>query len=161
MGWGPRHFITILPILFLPFATNLPYVRENIKLRFLAIILGLYGFLLSLSSIISNWHFRMAYAFQNNPLGDDLFVWSLWQNQSMDMLKAAFGNISRLFIRQPPDIVQGASNINNHTSNTINIWLNTFLFAGIPWYVLFFLSTPFFFLIYWSARNILSSDTEV
>lgn len=160
-GWGPRHLITILPVLFFPFATNITYVWGNVKLRFLAIILGLYGFLLSLSSIISNWHFRIAYAFQNKLLGDDLFVWSLWQNQSIDMLKAAFSNILRLFIRQPPDIVKGASNINNYTSNTLNIWLNTFWFLGMPWYVVFFFATSFLLLIYWSAKNILSSDTEV
>lgn len=160
-GWGPRHFITILPILFLPFAVNITYVQKNIKLKFFAVILGLYGFLLSLSSIISNWHFRMAYASQNSLLGDDLFVWSLGQNQSVDMLKAAFNNILRLFIRQPPDIVQGASEINNYASNTLNIWLNTFWFSGMPWYIVFFFVIFFLFLIYWSARNILSSNTEV
>lgn len=156
-GWGPRHFITILPILFLPFAVNLEYVQQKLALKISTVVLASFGFILSLSSIISNWHFRMAYAREQNLLSDQLFVWSFWNSQSLDMIKAAVGNLVRIFTHAPMiTIATEYSELNEYASSTINVWYNSFIYSGIPWYFVVLLVIPLLLLMYWSLRNILN-----
>ena len=157
-GWGPRHFITILPILFLPFATNLEYLFQKKSLKISTIFLGSFGFILSLCSIISNWHFRMMYADQRGLTGDNVFIWGFWNSQSVDMLKGAFGNIVRIITHAPIIIITKTySEANEYASSTINLWPNSFIYAGIPWYVALILVIPLLILIYSSVKNIFSS----
>lgn len=159
-GWGPRHFITILPLLFLPFAVNLEYVLSQTALKISASLLGSFGFILTLSSIISNWHFRMVYARQHRMLKDEIFVWGFWNSQSVDMLKAALGNIVRILTHGPILRVKNIySEANEYASSTVNIWQNSFIYAGIPWYVVMLLVIPLVVLMYLSTRNIFSSES--
>jgi hypothetical protein len=153
-GWGPRHFISILPILFLPFAVNLEYVLKKTALKISAIILASFGFILELSSIISNWHFRLMYA-QQRGLDDTKFIWGLWDSQSIDMLKGAFGNIMRLLTHAPIITVKNYSEANNYASSTINVWVNSFIYANVPWYAAVLLMIPLIVLMYLSIRNII------
>ena len=120
------------------------------------LIFGVFGFLLSISSIISNWHFRMSYAFQQGMLKDEVFVWSLWNNQSMDMIKAGLMNVIRIFNHLPNIKVVGTSLENEYASNSLNIWLNSFLFAGVPWYFVTSLGLFMVGLMVWSIKQILS-----
>lgn len=160
-GWGPRHFITILPILFLPFSVNFEYILTKVSLRFAAIFLGCFGFILELFSMISNWHFRMMYAREMNLISDDIFIWGFWNSQSVDMLKAGFGNIVRILTHTPSIIIKDSySEANEYVSSTINLWANSFIYVGVPWYVVIILLTPLLFLIYWSAGNILRSQSS-
>ncbi len=155
-GWGPRHFVTILPLVFLPLAVNLEYVCRKTALRICAVILGSFGFILALSSIISNWHFRMMYAYERGILRDDIFIWGFWDSQPIDMLKGAFGNIVRVITHAPIiTIKQTYSQANEYASSTINVWYNSLVYAGIPWYVVVILVVPLLMLMYVAARNIL------
>jgi hypothetical protein len=155
-GWGPRHFITILPILFLPFAVNLEYILKRTALKIFAIFLASFGFILALSSIISNWLFRIVYARQRGLLSDDVFIWGFWNSQPMDMLKGAFGNIVGILTNAPiiTITIDSYPKANEYASSTINIWANSFLYAGIPWYVIVILVFPLFILMYVSVRNL-------
>lgn len=160
-GWGPRHFISILPILFLPFAVNLEYLLQKKILKISTIFLGSFGFLLSLSSIISNWHFRIEYAKQRGMLGDNVFIWGFWDSQSLDMLKGAFGNIARIITHAPIiTITDSYSEANEYASSTINIWLNSFIYAGVPWYAALILLIPLLILMYSSTQKIFSSPAK-
>lgn len=159
---GPRHYITILPLIFLPFAFNIECVLRDKLLKVTAIILGTFGFILGLSSIISNWHFRMEYATQRGLIGDKVFIWSLGDSQSIDMLKAGFGNIFRLLTHGLIIRIKNTySEANEYASSTINLWVNSFIYAGIPWYVAVILVIPLVALMYFSARNILTPEQEL
>lgn len=159
-GWGPRFLITILPILFLPVAVNIEYIWAKRSLKIPGIILASFGFILSLSSIICNWHYRMAYANQRGMLDNSIFVWGFWNSQPVDMLKGAVGNIVRLITRSPLIKVEGASQINQYISSTINIWPNSFLAVDIPWYIVAVLVMPLLILMYLSWRNIWNLQVE-
>lgn len=154
-GWGPRHLITILPIIFLPFAVNLEYIWSKISLKITTIILAGFGFILGLSSIISNWHFRMMYAIERN-LGDDQnFIWGWTHSQAIDMLQAGVGNIIRIITKSPVIVIQNTySEANEYASSTLNLWANSLIYAGIPWFVVVVLIIPLFVLIFVSWRNI-------
>jgi hypothetical protein len=130
-GWGPRHFVTVLPALALPFLVS----RSNIRTLFVktsAVILLLFGFLLGAASIITNWHYRMSLADYEGRIEDRWIVWSLTRNQAADTLAAAAQNVRRIFSDRAYDIVPGASRMNVEASNTINIWLFTARRAGVP-----------------------------
>ncbi|MFH7027723.1 MAG: glycosyltransferase family 39 protein [Heteroscytonema crispum UTEX LB 1556] len=161
-GWGPRHYITILPLIFLPFAVNIEYVLRKTTLKITAIILGSFGFLLSLSSIISNWHFRMEYARQRGLMGDEVFIWSFGNSQSIDMLKAGFGNILRILTHAPIITIKDTySEANEYASSTVNLWINSFIYAGIPWYAAVILVIPLLALMYFSIINILTPERQL
>ena len=138
-GWGPRLFITILPILFLPLGVYWEAILSRKTLRGCAFFLCFFGAILALSSIISNWHYRMSYLAQYQELDDKIFVWSIRNNQALDMINAAALNVTRWFTGAPYARVINASPLNVYASNTINIWLNTFAFAGINPYGLIFI----------------------
>ena len=161
-GWGPRHYITILPLIFLPFAVNIEYVLRKTILKVTSIILGTFGFILGLSSIISNWHFRMEYARQRGLMGDEVFIWSFGDSQSMDMLKAGFGNIMRILTHAPIITIKDTySEANEYASSTVNLWVTSFVYAGIPWYATVILVIPLVALMYFSIRNILTSERQL
>jgi Dolichyl-phosphate-mannose-protein mannosyltransferase len=132
-GWGPRHFITILPILFLPSATYLNAALQHKKLRLMVWVFGVFGFLLSAASMVSNWHFRMMYAVERG-LGDDRdFVWSFSHAQSWDMLSGAAENCIRVIMHGAPIVLKDSySPANEYASSTLNFWPNSLLYAGIP-----------------------------
>ncbi|MCP6760255.1 MAG: glycosyltransferase family 39 protein [Fischerella sp. CENA71] len=155
-GWGPRHLITILPIMFIPFAVNIEYVWKNAKLKIYSIFLAGFGFIISLSSIISNWYFRLKLAEKNGMASDDFFIWSFWNSQAIDMLKAAIGNIYRIFTQSPPLEIAGTPAINSYCSSTVYVWANMMLYFGIPWYAMAFLVAPLLLIMYLSLRSILS-----
>lgn len=156
-GWGPRHFVTILPILFIPFAIQLEYVFKKLSLRISTVFLASFGFILSLSSMISNWHFRMMYANERGVVSNDVFIWGFWDSQSVDMLKGATMNIFRIITHSPIiKLSNSYSEANEYASSTINVWPNSLVFAGIPWYLVALLVIPLLLLIYSSIKRIFS-----
>lgn len=160
-GLGPRHFIIIMPIILLPFAVYIEYIWSKVILRFLAILLLSFGFILSVSSFVTSYMFRYEYASWRGMADDATFIWGFWNSQSADLLKAAFSNIERIINHQPIiKFPSGASEIYFYTNSTINIWPNAFIHAGIPWYVVIFLVIPLILLALLSLRNILKVNHE-
>lgn len=157
-GWGPRYFITILPILFLPFASNIDDVIKKIFLRINAVILGSFGFFLAISSIISNWFIRIDYAIQNKTFGDRDFVWGFWNSQAVDMLKAGLENLTRIITNSPvPEKAKIYPGQIEYVSNTLNVWLNS-IGTKLPIMIRVLPLVFLCFLIYVSLRNILRSE---
>jgi hypothetical protein len=104
----------------------------------------------------------MEYATQRGLMGDKVFIWSFGDSQSIDMLKAGFGNIFRMLSQGPIIRIKDTySEANEYASSTINLWVNSFIYAGIPWYVAVILVIPLVALIYFSARNILTPEQEL
>jgi len=133
-GWGPRHFITITPLLALPFlASGMEWLRGKTRWSLALFLLG-WGLLLSICSVIGNWYFRMALANQQGRLNE--FVWSLTGNQSVDMIKGAAGNFQRMAHRLPFETIPGMSETNQYVSNTLNIWPVGAYHNHVPLYIL-------------------------
>jgi len=129
-GWGPRHFITIAPVLALPACACWDWIKESLWRRILLICSLAWGALLSVSSIIGNWHFRMA-------LGDaegrhDAMLWSLSGGQPIDMIKGAMSNLRNIAFHLPGPYLESYSPINRYASNTVNVWVNSAAYAGVP-----------------------------
>ena len=84
-----------VPCLVLPFLV----VRNEIRSRafhLLAALMLSWGFLLGVASIVTNYHYRLGLALEEHRIGDRALVWSLRQNQAVDVLFAAMRNLSRM-----------------------------------------------------------------
>jgi hypothetical protein len=159
-GWGPRHFITILPILFLPAATYLNAMLENAKLRLIPWILGGAGFTLALSSMISNWHFRMMYSFERGIDGEK-FIWGFFDAQPLDLVIGTFENCLRMISHGVPITLKDTySPANEYASSTLNFWWNSLLYAGIPSPVVLLLVLPLLVLIVVSGNKIVQATKD-
>jgi len=153
-GWGPRHFVTVVPLLLLPLAVNLPYVFQVTRLRILTLVLSLWGFILGVAVMISNWHFRMVLARQEDRLDDAIFVWGWRHSQAIDMLQGAVGNLVRIATQSPPIVIASEySEANEYVSSTLNVWPNALIAVGIPWYAALLATLPLWLLLIWSART--------
>lgn len=156
-GWGPRYLVTVLPILFLPFAANIEYVLQRTSLKLSAIFLACFGFILSLSSIISHWYWRLDFARKDEVA----YVWKFSNSQSLDMLKSATRNLVTSFkiathspAIQKQNLWYLHSDIEAYGSHTVNIWPNSLVFIGIPWYLVAILVAFLLLIMYLSIRNI-------
>ncbi len=154
-GWGPRHFVTIIPIALLPCAIYGKSVMKHTALKIVASVLGAWGILLAAASIISNWHFRMSYALQQGRLNNTAFVWGVWQNQAIDMLQASTMNVVRLVHHAPMVHVIGASPENEYASNTLNLWWYSALHVGVPWWLVLMPGLGWLALAGWALHRLL------
>ncbi len=94
----------------------------------------------------------MMYAKQRGLIDDNIFIWGFGNSQAVDMLKGAFGNIMRILNHAPIIMLTDSySEVNKYASSTINIWSNSLIYAGIPWYVVGILVIPLLILIYLSG----------
>ena len=129
-GWGPRHFITIVPVLVLPACACWDWVRRNVWRRALLICALIWGAIVSSSSIIGNWSMRMGIAVSQGR--QEGMVWSLRGGQAADMISSAISNLRNLALRSPAPCLPSASSIDCYASNSINVWINTASYAGVP-----------------------------
>jgi hypothetical protein len=102
---------------------------SKLKMVFAGLCL-LFGFVLAMSATIGDWLYRIGFAFTEGRA--DRFVWSLTENQAVDMIVSSGRNVARLFTDIPFDIVPAASAMNQHASNTVNVWLVTAYHQGVP-----------------------------
>lgn len=130
-GWGPRYLLTILPIMFLPFSVGLERLLAQRAGRVFVIFLSAFGFMLSIASIITNWHFRMLYLTNILALPRQELYWSFDNNLAIDTLRAAIQNVSRVLTKGQIPYLQQYSDLNSYMSNTLNVWPNAFLFMGV------------------------------
>ena len=99
-GWGPRHFVTIAPVLVLPACVAWDWMKENVWRRCLLLSALSWGAVLSVASIMGNWSYRMRLA---NAVGGDYatdvaMVWSLRKGQAVDMIVSSASNVRNLFL---------------------------------------------------------------
>jgi len=131
-GWGPRHFITVLPVLAIPALVFAPSLWCRGWGRLVIVAMAVAGFVLASASLVGNYHYRMGLRSQSGTLGDQLFVWSLSQGQPGDMLAGAMNNVRVVLGIGEPASLPAASDINNYASNRINMWWYTMPQAGVP-----------------------------
>jgi hypothetical protein len=130
-GWGPRHFVTIAPIIALPFLVTRVEIRTR-WLRWAAVALLFSGFLLASASILGNWQYRMSLALHQGRSQDSIFVWDPVRNQAVDALTSAVRQIHRTVSGGPFEIAEGYSRANVAASNTVNLWLFSAYREGVP-----------------------------
>jgi hypothetical protein len=128
-GWGPRHFVTIAPILVLPACVCWEWMRESLWRHIVLRCALTWGAILSASSIIGNWHYRMALADAQGR--HDAMLWSLSGGQALDMIAGAISNLRNMAVKAPIPSLLHYSPIDCYASNTINVWMNSAAYAGI------------------------------
>jgi predicted ABC-type sugar transport system permease subunit len=130
-SWGPKHFITITPLVAIPFLVcGREVFRPAAKVAFAGISLS-FGFLLAVAAIIGNPHYRLEFAYIRGT-DEHRFIWSPTESQSVDMLRSSSRNVARMFANVPWDVVPKASAMDQHASNTANVWLLTAYHEGVP-----------------------------
>ena len=144
--------------MFLPVGIYLRIIFSKTLSRLVAIGLIVFGFSLSISSIISNWHFRLMYASERGVGGESVnvpFNWSPFDSQVLDMLNAGYGNIMRLITSSPIITVKYYSSANLYSSNTLNVWANSLIHAGVPVIPMFILLISLVTVSFLSLREVL------
>jgi dolichyl-phosphate-mannose-protein mannosyltransferase len=131
-GWGPRHFVTVLPVLAIPALVIAPTAWCSRWGRVAIVTTAAAGFLLTWASLVGNYHYRMVLRYQAGTIGDELFVWSISRSQPIDMLIGAVNNGAFVIGAGEPASVPLASDLNNYASNRINMWWYTLPRAGVP-----------------------------
>jgi len=130
-GWGPRHFVTIAPVLVLPACVSWEWMKDNPWRRIALRCALAWGAILTVSSIIGNWHFRMALADSQGRHDYDVMLWSPTQGQAVDMIAGALSNIRNMAAGISGPCLPSYSAFNCHASNTVNIWMNSAAYAGV------------------------------
>ena len=128
-GWGPRHFITVTPVMAIPFLVERFSLRW-LPAKVLAAATLSFGFLLGIASIIVNYQYRTQLALPGGGL-ETTWVWSITGNQAVDALVAAVRNLHTLVFGGVYLVVPGISAANMAASNTVNIWWVTAHRMGI------------------------------
>jgi hypothetical protein len=129
-GFGPRHFVSITPILCIPWLEALRQYPQCLGLR---IVTGLclgWGALLGISATISNWFYRHMLAVEVRP--SDAYLWELAVSQPVDVITSAGRNLYRLFFDTPLEVWGPASELNVYMGNTVDIWLVLACKMGLP-----------------------------
>jgi hypothetical protein len=129
-GWGPRHFVTIVPALVLPALVSWESLVSATVERSLLRVAIAWGLVLSASSIVSNWHLRMWLA-QLEGRGDAM-IWSLQRGQAVDMIVSAADNVRNLVTGVPMTAIPHYSDLNVYASSTVNVWFNPAHRSGVP-----------------------------
>jgi hypothetical protein len=129
-GWGPRHFITIAPVLVLPACVSWEWMKESLWRRSLLVCALAWGAVLAGSSIIGNWHFRIGLAHAQGR--EEAMIWSLSRGQALDMIAGAASNLRNTVLHLPGPTIPGLSQIDRYASNSINVWINSAAYQGIP-----------------------------
>lgn len=130
-GWGPRHFVTLVPLMALPFLVHQHDVFRRPLGLFAARAALAWGFVLHLSAIIGNHVARNNFASFQGRINE--LVWDPWKNQPFDMIGASLRNLQRVAGGTIPfDAVPGQSPSNILASNTVNVWLFAAMNQGVP-----------------------------
>ena len=129
-GWGPRHFVTIMPMVALPACVCWEWIAERAIGRWMKRGALAWGFLLAASSIAGNWIFRIFLAFEEKRDGE--LIWSITGGQAMDMILSSGENLRRLVVGEPGPTIAGITAVHRHVSTTINVWPNMAIYSGVP-----------------------------
>lgn len=127
-GWGARYYTYMIPLFFLPVAILIDRDSQRKPLITVVFLLWMAGFLVNLSGVITNWHYRQSLMGARSSYS----VWSLY-GQPLDAVVGALRNVGRMVGADfPIESVPNASSANVSASNSISVWwLNMRLF-GVP-----------------------------
>lgn len=127
-GWGARYYTYMIPLFFLPVAILVDSARQKKPLIALVFLLWMAGFLVNLSGLITNWHYRQSLM----GAWPSYSVWSLY-GQPLDAVAGAFRNLGRMAGAEfPMEVVPAASQANISASNSINVWWLNMRLIGVP-----------------------------
>jgi hypothetical protein len=131
-GWGPKYFVTVLPVQAIPALVFGPTLWRSRWGRAAIVTTAAAGFVLALSSLVGNYHYRQELTFPAGGRRDEFMVWSISHGQAIDMIIGALNNGGVVIGTREPASVPLASDLNNYISNRINMWWYTLLQVGFP-----------------------------
>lgn len=131
-GWGPRYFVTILPILMLPLPLVLGAWWKSYSLRLVLLGLVIWGVVLQSANVVSSYHYRLRYAENHGWLQSDDFIWNPRRNQVSDILGSAVRNVKVMTGELEPVIAKPSDSIGVWAANTLNHWTVRAYLIGAP-----------------------------
>ncbi|MCU1238283.1 MAG: hypothetical protein JWP63_6250, partial [Candidatus Solibacter sp.] len=161
-GWGPRHFVTITPILVLPACVAWEWIKENVWRRSLLQFALAWGLVLAASSIIGNWAYRTHLAVMRGQYDD--MLWSPTRGQALDMVIGAVSNLRNIVTHQVSGpVLEEHSATNAYAANTVNVWINSAAHQGVPRIVLAAVACALLALAgysFWALCRMMQSGTK-
>jgi hypothetical protein len=161
-GWGPRHFVTITPILVLPACVAWEWIKENVWRRSLLQFALAWGLVLAASSIIGNWAYRTHLAVMRGQYDD--MLWSPTRGQALDMVIGAVSNLRNIVTHQVSGpVLEEHSATNAYAANTVNVWINSAAYQGMPRIVLAAVACALLALAgysFWALCRMMQSGTK-
>lgn len=130
-GWGPRHLVTIAPLLALPFLVA-RFSSWPRSFRIFAVAALSWGFVLAVASNICNSRYRLLLAARKGLLDNDRFYWNLTRNQATDAVASMLHNFVRMVRGGPYEVIPGIAARDVAASNTADLWYVTALRLGYP-----------------------------
>lgn len=128
-AWGPRYFVFVIPLLFLPvvFALQGPHTRRAraAGAAIIAVSIGVQAV-----AVTIDWHQQYQLMWIDGRLSQ-----GYWRadNQLTDAVRAAAGNVARMAGADVPvREVPGASRLTRIAASGVNAWWMTALRAGLP-----------------------------
>lgn len=130
-GWGPRYFVFILPILWMPAIFTLRAIADRPRARLAAGVVVAASVAVQLSAVAINWQYQYQVMYADGRLHAGTY-WSA-DNQLTDGIRAAFDNAARTFgVDRPARALPGVSRATFIASTGINVWWVTAIRMGLP-----------------------------
>jgi len=130
-GWGPRYFVSIIPVLWLPAIFVLPALASRGPARAAIASLLAISIAVQTAAIVVNWQYQYQAMRADGRMHDGM-PWSI-DNQLTDALRAAAGNVARMAGADvPARELPFVSRATYLASTGINVWWVTSIRAGVP-----------------------------
>ena len=130
-GWGPRYFVFIIPLLWLPSLWVFDALRPRTWMRRAVIALVAASVAVQLTALAINWQYQYQLMWHEGRMSEAMY----WRadNQLTDAFRAAGANAARTAGGGPPaPVVPGTSAQTVVASTGINVWWISALRLGMP-----------------------------
>jgi hypothetical protein len=159
-GWGPRHMITIVPLVCLPalIEWNALWARRGMRV-FLGLALFA-GFTVAGSAVICSFTARLSLAEVEHRADEATFIWGgsghPWNStQALDVMSGAVRNMQVLTGAAEPQAFPNASTLFNRAANGFDLWWYILPGAGVPPHIIVEVCAVLILVMVWSAGRLL------
>jgi len=119
-GWGPRLFLPLTALLFLPAAVWLQGAGARGRRLWYAVLLC--AVLVQGAAVWNNWQFRFGIVYARSGPSLERMIWSPADNVLVDAIVNVGGNLERMAGAREWDRIPGSSPLHTQAANTINVW---------------------------------------
>lgn len=158
-AWGPRLFLPLVGLLFLPAAFWLH--QNSMRARRVWATLLLLGVLVQGAAVWNNWQFRFGMVYARSGPSLQPMIWDPAHSQVLDCAVNVGRNLQRMAGTRAWDRIPGSSPLHTQAANTINVWWANVPVRGIARGALFLFIALLFLadLMLWRGLLRVSRDT--
>lgn len=159
-GWGPRHMITIVPLLCLPALIEWNALWARRGMRVLLGVALVVGFTVAGSAVICNFTARLALAEAEHRADEATFIWGgpghAWNStQALDVMSGVARNLQVMRGAAEPIAFPSGSPLFNRAANGFDMWWYILPGAGVPPHLVVEVCAVLILGIVWSAGRLL------